>query len=80
MCPEPPRTTTPRATGDWNGKAYVGIARNYRPDHLAILPDMKGACSIADGAGLCRNHERGLTTIPAQVEEPLLCPVMNFGR
>ncbi len=41
--------------GEWKGEKYVAIARNYRPDHLAILPDQKGACSIEDGAGLLRN-------------------------
>jgi len=45
-----------QASGDWNGESYQGIARNYRPDHLALLPDKIGACSIADGAGLLRNH------------------------
>jgi hypothetical protein len=40
--------------GTWNGEEYVAIARNYGPDHLAILPDIKGACSIEDGAGLLR--------------------------
>jgi len=40
--------------GEFNGKEYVAIARNYRPDHLALLPDMEGACSIADGAGFLR--------------------------
>lgn len=43
--------------GEWKGEAYSGIARNYRPDHLALLPDKIGACSIADGAGLLRNQE-----------------------
>jgi len=38
--------------GEWEGKEYKGIARNYRPDHLAILPDQVGACSVQDGAGL----------------------------
>jgi Uncharacterized protein conserved in bacteria (DUF2213) len=38
-----------------NGKKYVGIVRNLQLDHLAILPDQIGACSIADGAGLLRN-------------------------
>lgn len=45
--------------GDWEGprgtEHYEAIARNYRPDHLALLPDQKGACSIADGAGLLAN-------------------------
>lgn len=44
--------------GEWNGKAYTGIALNYRPDHLALLPDQKGACSIDDGAGFIRNSEK----------------------
>lgn len=42
--------------GDWNGESYIGVARNYRPDHLALLPDKIGACSIADGAGFLRNQ------------------------
>ena len=43
--------------GEWEGKNYTNIARNYRPDHLAILPDLKGACSIEAGAGLLRNEK-----------------------
>jgi len=43
-------------TGTWKGEDYTGIARNYRPDHLALLPDQIGACSIADGAGFIRNQ------------------------
>lgn len=39
-----------------SGKEYVAIARNYRPDHLAILPNKKGACSIADGCGVNVNE------------------------
>jgi hypothetical protein len=44
--------------GDWKGEEYVAIARNLRSDHLAILPDKIGACSVADGAGLLRNEVR----------------------
>jgi Uncharacterized protein conserved in bacteria (DUF2213) len=40
--------------GTFNGFAYGGIARNIRPDHLAILPDEVGACSWADGCGTPR--------------------------
>jgi hypothetical protein len=40
--------------GDWNGEAYSAIAVNYRPDHLALLPTGKGACSVEDGAGFPR--------------------------
>lgn len=55
--------------GEWNGNKYYAIARNHIPDHLAILPDQIGACSIADGAGLCRNvtgHTQPLT-MPSMV-------------
>lgn len=44
--------------GKWGNEDYVGIARNYRPDHLALLPDQIGACSVKDGAGFMRNKER----------------------
>jgi hypothetical protein len=37
-------------------RKYVGIARNYKPDHLAILPSGKGACSLADGCGVLINR------------------------
>lgn len=47
-------TDNEKVEGKFNGVAYEGIARNYRPDHLALLPDLKGACSIKDGAGFLR--------------------------
>jgi hypothetical protein len=40
---------------DARGRPYDYTARNYRPDHLALLPDQKGACSIDDGCGLMVN-------------------------
>ena len=45
--------------GEWDGEHYDAIARNYRPDHLAILPDQTGACSIEDGAGFLRLNKAG---------------------
>jgi hypothetical protein len=47
-------------SGEWNDEPYSAIARNYRPDHLALLPDKIGACSVEDGAGFLRlNREDG---------------------
>lgn len=46
------------ATGQWNSEAYVGIARNHRPDHLALLPNEVGACSINDGCGVRVNSQQ----------------------
>lgn len=36
----------------FNGTPYTKIARDFRPDHLAILPDTTGACSLEDGCGV----------------------------
>lgn len=38
-----------------NGKPYRATARNFKPDHVAALPDKIGACGIADGCGVL-NH------------------------
>lgn len=42
--------------GQYNGVAYQTIHRNLRPDHIAILPQSTGACSLMDGCGLNRNE------------------------
>jgi hypothetical protein len=55
--------------GDWNGEHYMGTAYNHSPDHLALLPDMKGACSIEDGAGLLQLNELSHGTIRRQLYE-----------
>jgi predicted small lipoprotein YifL len=38
------------------GKRYTHVARNLVSDHLAVLPDQVGACSIADGCGVLVNQ------------------------
>ena len=45
--------------GTWNGETYESIARNDRPDHLALLPGGRGACSVEDGCGLRVNKKGG---------------------
>lgn len=45
--------------GEWKGEVYMAVAKNYRPDHLAILVDEKGACSLEDGCGI-RVNELGV--------------------
>lgn len=49
-----PRT---KSTGVFNGRPYKQVAKRLKPDHLAVLPDQIGACSIADGAGLLANEK-----------------------
>lgn len=40
--------------GTFNGEKYVGVARNLRPDHVALLLNQPGACSWKDGCGCPR--------------------------
>lgn len=49
-------TDNEQTAGEFNGRKYSMIARNHRPDHLAVLPDKIGACSLKDGAGFIRNE------------------------
>lgn len=41
--------------GEFNGTYYEQIAQHIRPDHLALLPDTRGACSVEDGCGVRAN-------------------------
>lgn len=51
------------STGVWNSQEYIGIAENLRPDHLAILPDKIGACSLNDGCGLLVDNAVGFNEL-----------------
>lgn len=51
-------TRLERTEGVHNGRRYVAVMREVRPDHLALLPDERGACSVADGCGLGVNKEQ----------------------
>lgn len=44
--------------GTFNGESYTWVARDQRPDHLAILFGEKGACSIKKGCGLLANSRK----------------------
>ncbi len=43
--------------GEFGGVKYNLTARNHRPDHLAILVDKIGACSVEKGGGLWQLNE-----------------------
>jgi len=45
--------------GVYVDQQYNAIARNHKPDHLALLPGAVGACSLADGCGIRANQEGG---------------------
>lgn len=45
-------TATDHTAGEYNGKPYASIWRNIKPDHLALLPEITGACSWDMGCGV----------------------------
>lgn len=46
------------SNGEFQGIMYSSIHRNLVPDHLALLPDDVGACSIEDGCGTFRKNQQ----------------------
>lgn len=42
----------------WNGQTYTHSVHSIRADHLAVLMDEDGACSVRDGCGININAER----------------------
>lgn len=58
--------------GDYEGKHYIKIAHNHRPDHLAILPDQVGACSVEDGCGIGANEKNKNMEIKVETAIKLL--------
>lgn len=42
--------------GEFEGVPYTVVHRNIVPDHLALLPDETGACSVEDGCGTFRTN------------------------
>jgi 2'-5' RNA ligase len=57
------------STGEWLGQPYSGIQRNLRPDHVALLPDEVGACSVAEGCGA--NRLNRVNAADSQTGDPL---------
>ena len=43
--------------GSFGEKAYERIIETMTPDHIAILPNEEGACSIKDGCGAMRHNK-----------------------
>ena len=68
-------TDTEEVEGDWNEEHYIAIAHNHRPDHLALLPGGRGACSVEDGCGIRVNKKKGGTDVN---EEEFLQSLKSF--
>lgn len=46
-----------QTTNRWNGQSYTHSVHSIRADHLAVLMDEDGACSIRDGCGINVNEK-----------------------
>lgn len=63
--------------GSYNGEVYSGRQTSVAPDHVALLPDEPGNCSIADGCGVGRanssadgpDREPRLNAAPVEVSD-----------
>lgn len=44
-------------SGQWNDEHYERVTNHYYPDHLALLPGDRGACSWQDGCGIRTNKQ-----------------------
>lgn len=66
--------------GKFKGKRYKAIAANHKPDHLAILPDSEGACSIKDGGGLFQLNAKRKSRIRKYVQKTLSKMLRNTKR
>lgn len=65
--------------GVFNGIAYDAVARNYRPDHLAVLLNEHGACSVADGCGINVNEQPTLLQRIMTAITNAFCPTGEGG-
>lgn len=65
--------------GNWNGEAYSGTARNYRPNHLALLPYAQGACNWADGCGIRLNSAPGGALLVPETGVPVPNKLIALG-
>jgi len=45
--------------GQFNGRDYSYVDQKIHPDHIALLTQEAGACSLADGCGMNRNASAG---------------------
>jgi hypothetical protein len=69
--------------GIYKNESYIGKATNLQPDHLALLPEGVGACSIEKGAGLFQMNSLDtqlLLNHRKSMEKGLLTTILNQGN
>lgn len=64
-------------SGSGPARPYTHVARNHKPDHLAVLPDRVGACPLPlCGVGVMNEFDFAEAF---STEEPLVMPVLNWS-
>lgn len=63
-------------TGRFNGRDYGYVDTSIHPDHIALLTQEAGACSLADGCGMNRNamagsYEKRLQDVQSAFQETM---------
>ena len=74
--------------GVWNSLSYSKVASSYEPDHLAVLLNTKGSCTVEAGCGLFVNTQEELDRLtpaqdkqaPAPAPEKLDTAILNARR
>jgi hypothetical protein len=69
-------------TGVYNeNETYIAIARNHRPNHLALLPGERGACGWEDGCGIRNNNLNEVKEEKNDMtDEQILTMKQSFGE
>lgn len=49
--------------GSFNGERYREVQQSLLPDHLAILPNKRGGCSVQDGCGTPRTNQLAVACV-----------------
>jgi hypothetical protein len=60
--------------GVWKGSPYTVVQTNVKPDHIAILPDQIGACSVVNGCGMSRNDSDCGCDEGVNMDRPVFSP------
>lgn len=64
-------------SGTFDGKTYTHEVSRLRPDHVALLPNEQGACSLCDGCGALVNSEGGCSCERPEVKTSSLERLVN---
>jgi hypothetical protein len=72
-------TVTNRKEAEWNGKKYSGEWVIAEGDHLAFLPDRRGACSLEMGCGAHRAAMHLVTAEAIEIVAPSQPPIVMFS-